>query len=161
FNLSNTIDDIAASEPHDYYLDGAEWMRANVPAPQIIFNTDWDDFPRLFYYDPTHNYVSGLDPTYLFDKDPKLSKLYERITLGEEEDPGPLIRERFGASYVFTDNHHDNFLNNAIESGWFDIVYEDTDCMILRIRDVKGSPPLEELQPGDLPDDEPPPNEEP
>lgn len=161
FNLSHTIDDIAASEPHDYYMQGAEWMRANVPSPQIIFHTDWDDFPRLFYFDPTHNYVSGLDPTYLFDQDPKLSRLYERITLGEEEDPGPLIRERFGARYVFTDNRHDNFFNNAIESGWFDIVYEDTDCTILRIRDVKGAPPLEELQPGELPDGEPLPNEEP
>ena len=59
--------DIASSEPHDTYRAGAEWMRANVPAGQIVFNTDWDDFPRLFYYDPTHNYVSGLDPTYLYD----------------------------------------------------------------------------------------------
>ena len=92
---------------------GAEWMRANVPAGELVFNTDWDDFPRLFYYDPTHNYVSGLDPTYLYDRDPALSKLYDRITLGEEEDPGPLIRDRFGARYVFTDNFHQDFFDNA------------------------------------------------
>lgn len=154
FNLYATKRDIASSEPHDYYKAGAEWMRANVAPAQIIFNTDWDDFPRLFYYDPSHNYVSGLDPTYLFDKNPALSKLYDRITLGEEEDPGPLIRDRFGARYVFTDNSHDNFFNNAIESGWFDIVYEDTDCTILRIRDEKGEPPPEDLPPGDSSNDE-------
>ena len=57
-------------------------MRANVPAGERIFNTDWDDFPRLFYYDPTHAYISGLDPTYLLDKNADLSKLYERITTG-------------------------------------------------------------------------------
>jgi hypothetical protein len=30
----------------------------NIPAGQVVFNTDWDDFPRLFYFDPTHAYVS-------------------------------------------------------------------------------------------------------
>jgi hypothetical protein len=143
FNLRVTGADIKSSEPHDYYRAGAEWMRANVTGAQIVFNTDWDDFPRLFYYDPSHNYVSGLDPTYLFDRDPTLSKLYERITLGDEEDPGPIIRDRFGSRFVFTDNAHDKFFNNAIESGWFDIVYEDTECTILRIRDQKGAPPPE------------------
>lgn len=161
FNLRDTKRHIASSEPPDYYKAGAEWMRANVPAAQIVFNTDWDDFPRLFYYDPTHNYVTGLDPTYLFDENPALSRLYDRITLGEEEDPGPLIRDRFGARYVFTDNAHDNFFNNAIESGWFDIVYEDTDCTILRIREEKSEPPPEEPVPGEMTDQGPPANDEP
>ncbi|HEY6121511.1 MAG TPA: hypothetical protein VIV66_16240 [Pyrinomonadaceae bacterium] len=150
-NLQVTVKDIGESESHDYYRAGIEWMRANISSPQTIFNTDWDDFPRLFYYDPTHNYISGLDPTYLFDKNPALSRLYDRITLGEEEDPGPLIRDRFGARYVFTDNSHDKFYNSAIESGWFDIIYEDKDCTILAIRDQKGEPP---------PENPPPANEE-
>jgi hypothetical protein len=137
FNLRATFMDIASSKPHDYFHVGAEWMRSNVPAGQRVFNTDWDDFPRLFYYDPSHNYVSGLDPTYLYDRDPDLSKLYDRITLGEEDDPGPLIRDRFGARYVFTDNAHDDFSDNAKASGWFEIVYEDHDCTVLHIRDEK------------------------
>jgi hypothetical protein len=152
-NLRVTVKDIAESEPHEYYREGIEWMRANVSSPQTIFNTDWDDFPRLFYYDPTHNYVSGLDPTYLYDKNPALSRLYDRITLGNEEDPGPLIRDRFGARYVFTDNDHDKFYNSAIESGWFDIIYEDSECTILQIRDQKGEAPPESPPPAN---DEPP-----
>lgn len=136
-NIRATERDIKGSEPHGRYREGIEWMRANVPPGQMIFNTDWDDFPRLFYYDPSHAYVSGLDPAYLYDKDNELSKVYERVTLGEEEDPGPLIRDRFGARYVFTDNKHDEFFGNARASGWFDIVYEDTDCTIFHIRDQK------------------------
>jgi hypothetical protein len=81
--------------------------------------------------------VSGLDPSYLFDKDPELSRLYEGITLGREEDPGPLIRNRFGARYVFSDNTHHDFFDHARASGWFDIVYEDTQCTIMYIRDEK------------------------
>jgi hypothetical protein len=154
-NLRATIKDIGDSEPHDFYRAGSEWMHANVAPGQIIFNTDWDDFPRLFYFDPSHAYVSGLDPTYLFDKDPALSQLYDRITLGEEEDPGPLIRDRFGARYVFTDNSHDDFFDNAKASGWFDIVYEDRDCTILHIRDQKVEPQPEESETNDSEEQEP------
>ena len=136
-NLRASSEEIAQSEPHEYYRAGAQWMRANIPPGQVIFNTDWDDFPRLFYYDPTHYYVSGLDPSYLFEKDQDLSRLYDRITLGEVEDPGPLIRDRFGARYVFSDNSHHDFFEHARLSGWFDIVYEDPQCTIMYIRDEK------------------------
>ena len=144
-NVYRTAKDIRESDPRDHYAKGAFWMRANVPAGQMVFNTDWDDFPRLLYYDPTHTYITGLDPTYLFDKNPDLSKLFERITTGEEEDPGPLIRDKFGSRWVFTDNttDHDSFYDNATRSGWFDVVFEDDDCRVLYIRDQKGTPPDE------------------
>ena len=135
FNLWAATQEIGNGEPHDHFEKGAAWMRANVPPGQIVFNTDWDDFPRLFYFDPTHYYVSGLDPSYLFEKNPDLSRLYDRITLGQQDDPGPLIRDRFGARYVFSDNGHHDFFDKARESGWFDIVYEDADCTIMYIRD--------------------------
>ena len=136
-NLRATVKEIGQSERHEYYRAGIEWMRNNVPPGQVVFNTDWDDFPRLFYFDPTHYYVSGLDPSYLYDKDQDLSRLYDRITLGRQEDPGPLIRDRFGARYVFSDNTHHDFFEHARSSGWFDIVYEDTECTIMYIRDEK------------------------
>ncbi|HEX8161473.1 MAG TPA: hypothetical protein VF538_06350 [Pyrinomonadaceae bacterium] len=147
--------EIKDSSPPEEYRAGMQWIRANVPAGEMIFNTDWDDFPKLFFYDPTHRYVSGLDPTYLYDANHDLSKLYEEITLGKVKDPGPLIRERFGARYVFTDNEevHDDFYDAAMQSGWFEEVFSDDkcgglaaaqckcNCTVLRIRDQKGEPP--------------------
>jgi hypothetical protein len=147
FNLKATVKEIGASEPHNFYEAGAHWLRANVTPKEIVFNTDWDDFPRLFYFDETHYYVSGLDPSYLYDRDPVLSRLYERITLGKEDDPGPLIRDRFGARYVFTDNNHHDFVAAANASGWFEIVYEDEYCMILHILDEKSALPADNQTP--------------
>src|SRR6266850_1230281 len=139
FSLWATIKDIGASDPPDHYKAGMQWVRSNVQAGDIIFNTDWDDFPRMFYFDPTHRYVSGLDTAYLYDRNPDLSKMYERITLGKEDDPGPLIRDRFGARYVFTDNtnDHSKFYTKAMDSGWFEVLYEDKDCTVLHILDQK------------------------
>jgi len=142
WNLKVTRVDIAGSEKAGFYKKGMQWIKTNVPKDEIVFNTDWDDFPRMFYFDPTHRYVTGLDPTYLYDKNPELSNLYERITLGKEKDPGPLIRDRFSSRYVFTDNtdDHTRFFSNATASGWFDIVYEDAECTVLHIRDARAKP---------------------
>lgn len=144
-NVQETAKSIRDDHGQHYYEKGMEWVRNNVPEGETVFNTDWDDFPKMFFYDTKHTYVSGLDPTYLLDKNPDLSKLYEQITLGKEKDPGPIIRDRFHAHYVFTDNEdiHNDFYYNALQSGWFDKVYEDEDCTILRIRDQKGEPPPE------------------
>lgn len=115
------------------YKDASRWIAENVPKGSVIFNTDWDDFPMLFYYNPDYAYVVGLDPTYLYDRNPELWRLYERITLGRESNPAPLIRDRFGAEYVFTDNDHTAFLSEAENSGDFEIVYVDSDTTILKI----------------------------
>jgi len=145
-NVYRTSKDIRESDPRDHYAKGALWMRANVPAGEMVFNTDWDDFPRLLYYDPTHVYTSGLDPSYLHEKNPDLSDLFVKITTGEQEDPAPLIRDKFGARWVFSDNtsDHDSFYDRALSSGWFDRVYEDADCSVLHIRDQKAEPPSDE-----------------
>ena len=145
-NVYRTSKDIRQSDPRDHYAKGALWMRANVPAGELVFNTDWDDFPRLLYYDPTHVYTSGLDPSYLHENNPDLSELYVKITTGDQEDPGPLIRDKFGARWIFSDNtsDHDSFYDRALSSGWFDRVYEDADCSVLHIRDQKTEPPAED-----------------
>ena len=144
-SVNRAYADIAASPPYEQYREGIVWLRANVPPGERVFNTDWDDFPKLFYFDPTHNYISGLDPTYLLNEHPELAELYERITLGRERDPAPLIRDRFGARYVFSDTErvHDSFYYNAIQSGWFEEVFRDDACVVLRLRDQRQTPPVE------------------
>ncbi|HYN86606.1 MAG TPA: hypothetical protein VER32_15260 [Pyrinomonadaceae bacterium] len=135
-----TSGDIRGMAGPEQYRGGMEWIAKNVPEGEIIFNTDWDDFPKLFFYSPRHAYASGLDPTYLHDRNRQLSDLYGDIGTGKVEDPGPPIRERFGARYVFTDNEHENFVSLALDSGWFDEVYADDNCTVLRIRDARGEP---------------------
>ncbi len=152
-----TSKDIAGMPHPNLYRGGMEWVGQNVPAGELIFNADWDDFPKLFFYDPHRPWVAGLDPTYLLDKNPSLMNDYARIGKGEEENPGPIIREKFClgegdarrcARYVFMDREHEGFYNNAMDSGWFEEAYKDDDCIILHLRDEKGTPP-----PDDAPDD--------
>jgi hypothetical protein len=135
--------ELEQNDPPDRYQKAMEWAVANIPAGERIFNTDWDDFPKIFFHNQKHVYISGLDPNYLFSRNPDLSKLFDEITTGKTDDPAPLIKEKFGATYVFSDNNHDDFYGKAMDSGWFDKVYEDNDSFILKIRDQKGVPPDE------------------
>lgn len=158
-----TSKDIAGMAGPDQYKGGMAWLSKNTEPGELIVNTDWDDFPKLFFYNPRLAYVSGLDPTYLLDKDRRLAELHGRITIGRDLTPeevanlGPLIRDNFCvgqgeqrrcARYVFTDHEHEDFFDHALDSGWFDEVYTDGDCSIFRIRQERGDP---------VPDNVPPP----
>ena len=157
-----TSQDIREMAGPEMYRGGVEWLTRNAEKGELILNTDWDDFPKLFFYNPNFAYISGLDPTYLLDRDKRLSDLYAKITIGRDlsEDEvanlGRIIRDNFcvgeGAArrcvrYAFTDHEHEDFYNHALDSGWFDEVYSDGDCAILRLRDEKGDPPPDNLPP--------------
>jgi hypothetical protein len=96
----------------------------------------------LFFYDQKHSYVYGLDPNYLYSENPDLYKLLLEITEGKTNDAGPMIREQFGANYVFADaRENDQMVAKLLDSGWADIVYEDDEARILKIREAKGEAP--------------------
>ena len=109
------------------------WLADRTPPGSIVFNTEWAQFPALFYYNQHNVYVTGLDPRYLYDSQPDLWKLYDAITSGEQTHPGPIIRDRFAAQYVVAKNDSTDFLNAAKASGDFDTVYTDQYASVLRL----------------------------
>jgi hypothetical protein len=128
---------IALPTVPDQYRAGAQWLLDHVPRGATIFNASWDDFPKLFYYDDQHAYVTGLDPMYLSDHNPELGRLYDRLISGRQGHPGEHIRQAFAADYVFvTPSTPRSFYTSAMLSGEFTKVYEDSQCMILKVRDA-------------------------
>ena len=135
---------IKTNEPNTKYKRAMDWMNENVPEGERIFNCNWDDFPKMFFYDQKHSYVYGLDPNYLYSKNPDLYKRLVDITGGKVDDPAPEIRDKFGAKYIFTDaKENTDMVAKALESGWCDKAYDDDEAIILKIRDAKGDPPKE------------------
>lgn len=143
--LMATIKD---NEPNDKYQRAMAWATGvdangveNMPAGARIFNCNWDDFPKLFFFNTKHRYVYGLDPNYLYSENPDLYKLLLEITEGKMNDAGPVIRQRFGADYIFADaKENTDMIAKALESGWVEFIYEDDEARILKIRDEKGEP---------------------
>ncbi len=140
------ISDIRNNEAADKYENAMRWTNENIPEGERIFNCNWDDFPKMFFYDQKHSYVYGLDPNYLYSKNPELYKQIGDITGGKIDDPAPIIRDQFGAKWIFTDaKENTDFIAKALESGWCETAYEDSDARILKIRDAKGDAPTESV----------------
>ncbi|MBP6003489.1 MAG: hypothetical protein KA746_08665 [Pyrinomonadaceae bacterium] len=157
FDEAGMIDNITSNEPDEKYRRSMEWATGldetgadNIPKGELIFNCTWDDFPKLFFLNTKHRYVYGLDPNYLYSANPELYKLLKDLTEGKIEDPAPVIREKFGARYIFADaKENTDMIAKALDSGWAEIIYEDDEARLLKIRDVKGEPydPAKDLEP--------------
>jgi len=112
-------------------------LMENTLPGERIFHTDWDDFPRLFYYNTQNTYIVGLDPTYLQLYNPELYDLWVDITQGDVELPSQVILERFGSRYVHSDLFHEDFIDQAENDPAMLEVYRDDQAVIYLI----SSPP--------------------
>jgi len=128
------IETISANDGDQKYRGAGDWARLNIPKGERIFNCNWDDFPKLFFVDTNHQYVYGLDPNYLYSVNPELFKLMVEITSGSHDDAAELIRENFGARFIFSDaKENELMLRKGIEAGQMKVVFEDDDAKILEI----------------------------
>ena len=68
------------SKSYETYAAASAWLVRSTPPGSRVFQTDWDDFPRLFYYNTHNTYLVGLDPTYMQTYDAGLYDLWVDIT---------------------------------------------------------------------------------
>lgn len=121
---------MAASPAATRYAAAAGWLKANTAPGSLVFQTDWDDFPRLFYHNPANLYTIGLDPTYMQFYDAALYDQWVAITRGEVAEPSAAIRNQFGGEYVFSDLKHPAFLRRAAADPGLQEVYRDAEAVI-------------------------------
>ena len=121
------------SSPADRYAAAAAWLAKNTPQDSRVFQTDWDDFTRLFYHNTHNTYLVGLDPTYLQLYDSVLYDLWVEITVGDVQEPSKDIREVFEAEYVFSDLNHKDFIRQADRDEGLELVYRDKDAVIYQV----------------------------
>lgn len=124
---------MARSKPGDLYAGASTWLAENTSEGERVFQTDWDDFPRLFFYNTHNTYLAGLDPTYLQIYDPDLYDEWVDITNGDVTDPSTIIRSQFAARYVHTDLNHQDFIRQAEKDSGLLEVYRDDQAVIYEV----------------------------
>lgn len=154
YNLHTTRTTVTrVTKDPDHYHAATDWMRGNIPAGALIYDVNWSDFPKLFFYDTTHTYVSGLDGLYLQDQHPELSRLNDRLSRREEPDPAAAIRSLFaasipsGLSYMFVGDDpappSPEWFRYIMKTGKFKQIYADSQCAILQVLDdPEGAEPV-------------------
>ena len=131
--LTDARELVADSSPADRYADATIWLHDNAPAGTMVFQTDWDDFTRLFFYNSNAVYTAGLDPTFMELEDKAFYERWVDITRGRVDQPGAAIRDEFGAAYVFSDLNHDNFMDAAEGDPLLQEVYRDDYAVVYQV----------------------------
>lgn len=134
YNFKATQESIQDSSPYQRYAQAAAWLKANTSPGSLVYQTDWDDFPQLYFYNTSNIYTLGLDPTYMQLYDAELYDLWRDISRGRVANPGPIVANTFGSHYILTDLSHDSFLKEAADDPSLEEVYRDDFAVILHVR---------------------------
>jgi hypothetical protein len=126
---------VSNDPPAGRMAGAAEWLAAHTPQGSLVFQTDWDDFPTLFFYNTHNAYTVGLDPTYLELADPARYALWVDLTQGRGLDLSAAIVKHFGAHYIVSDLKHTAFLRRAAADPHMQEVYRDSNSVVFAIID--------------------------
>ena len=132
-NLQASRESIGGSKPAERYGGASEWLIANTPAGSMVFQTDWDDFPRFYFYNSHNTYTIGLDPTYMQIHNADLYEGWTELTQGRSDDLSGEIFETFGARFAITDLAHKSFLSAAGDDPQMVETYRDEYAAIFEI----------------------------
>jgi hypothetical protein len=145
---------LANAHPRDEMRQAAEWIgRHSVPG-EIVHNVCWDSFPMLFAWNRTNRYTTGMDPIFLYARDPGLywETLHlqhggatattcrsARCTPDTRIDTHRAVREHLGASWLFVEKERTPSLYLwARADPRFAPGYEDEVVAVFRVADVPG-----------------------
>ncbi|MBU1202583.1 hypothetical protein KKH39_00855 [Patescibacteria group bacterium] len=119
----------------DKFLPATNWLAENTPPDSIVFHSDWDEWPVLFYHNDHNYYLIGLDPTFMENYNSQLHKTYRDITNGETKfSVAKQIKNYFGANYIFVDkNGHQAFIDNLSRDKDVELMFNDNDSSIYKI----------------------------
>ena len=120
-------------KPYDLYSGASQWLAENTNEGELVFQTDWDDFPRLFFYNSHNTYLIGLDPTYMQIYDSELYATWVPLVRGEVQQPSQFVANVFHARYVHTDLNHQAFIKRANADPYMTEVYRDDQNIIFQV----------------------------
>jgi hypothetical protein len=127
------VSSVQGSRRYTQYRDAARWLALNTPPGARVFNTDWDDFPELFFWNTHNTYLVGLDPTYMYLHDGPLFLQWRSISQGQVERPSALIRDAYDCGWVFTDRRHGAFLQQAASDPGLREVYRNANAVVFQV----------------------------
>jgi hypothetical protein len=135
YNIQQTQLNTFGGNPVTEFQGASAWLIKNSPPGSRLFQTDWDDFSRIYYHNTHNTYTIGLDPTYMYLYDPDLYLTWRNTTNGWG-NIGTVIKEEFEAQYAITDREHYGFLDKTEQDPYLRLVYEDKHVVLFQVLDA-------------------------
>ncbi len=125
--------------PMNYFQKVSVWLKTNTQPNEIIYQSSWDIFPLLFYFNHQNYYLNGLDQTFMYEYNKELYKKWESIWQGKIplNELSSTIKNDFKSSFVLVEKNTwktEKMLPLFKRSKDFEKVYEDKEAMIYKIK---------------------------
>ncbi len=127
---------LSSNWPIGIFEAGSLWLKNNTPEDSVVFHSDWDEWPPLFYYNDHNYYIVGLDPTFMHNYSPKLHELYAAITTGQiTVSPARQIQANFNADFILVSkDSHQSFIYQLDHDPHAELTYQDNQLKIYQIK---------------------------
>lgn len=117
----------------------ALWLKSNSPQQSIVWNTQWDEFPQLFYWNQHNYYIVGLDPTFMYLQNPEHYSFYKNVAKEQVLDAAILhdtLTRTFHAQYLFLENKRNPALKKTLDASpaYFSLEFQDTITSVYTVR---------------------------
>ena len=125
------------------------WLKENTKPGEIVFNTRWDNFHGLFFWNPNNYYIGGMDPIFQYaynknlywkghflatDKADKLTCGKIRCTQEEAEDTHTVLVKDFGASYLMLkQSQNPKLYFYLVRDGKFPLVFDNSREAVFKV----------------------------
>jgi len=134
FNAGYNVKKSLAIIRTDYLRSASNYLLAVSQPNDLVFNSDWDIFPELFYYNNKDIYIVGLDPAFMYLANRKLYQEWADITRGEKyEQAYQLIKYDFQAKYALVAKKNKNLLSSLENNFHFKKIYDDSDAAVYQV----------------------------
>lgn len=138
YTVAQTMSYLRASTPSHAFQGATQWLVEHSATEEIVFNTRWDQFAPLFYWDQKNYYVAGMDPTFMYLYNQTLYQEWYDISTDKPTDSGALrevLVNNFHAKYLFLENMKNPKLKNLADtnSNIFKIEYSDSNTTLYKI----------------------------
>jgi hypothetical protein len=120
------------------YANAAAWMKNNIPAGETIYHASWSDSPYFICLNPKNNYLTVLDPIYMFYRYPKAFMVYRDLIWGRVKEPFTALRDVFKVNYGYTRRETPLYFQIIDDPKHFKVVYEDNIGAIFKLIGAAG-----------------------
>ncbi len=119
----------------DKFRPAMQYLADNSNLGDIVFHSDWDESPILFYHNSKNYYLVGLDPTFMYKYSQELYSKWERITTGKEsKNLAETAKSDFSARFVFISlDRHENMAKIFSSAPGFERIYQDKEAVIYQV----------------------------
>jgi len=120
---------------HDEFQHEIELIELENSETSMVINTRWDIFPMLFYHSNNSIFLTGLDPAFLYLKNPNLYKaLVELRDSGNADNLLSRMEEKYDTIYiVYFEPRDKERVSIYTKSYKLDAIYNDGEVYIYKV----------------------------